>query len=202
MKKKMIIVTVLLALMVSSPLMAQEKPAIARDKITTNQMMQNIDSSMMKMKDMRQKIETTSNKKSQMKMMNNHMQMMQKMMAKMNMMGNQGGMNKQGTGQQGSMGQGMMNGNMQNMKGKQGAMNQQGATGQQGSISQGKMNGNMQNMKGQGGGMHGKMMKNCMMGNNMQMKGSLQTLEKKMEIMQEIMSGLMTQQKMMMKNIK
>ena len=133
-------VTVLLALMVSAPLMAQEKPATAKDKTTTNQMMQNIDSSMMKMKDMRQKIETTSNKKSQLKMMNNHMQMMQKMMAKMNMMGNLG---------------------------NQGAMNQQGAMGQQGSMGQGKMNGNMQNMKGQGGGMHGKMMKNCMMGNNM-----------------------------------
>ena len=202
--KKIMTLTILLALMIVSPLMAQKTAETAKDKTTTKQiMMQDVDSSMQKMKEMRQKIETTTNDKDRTKMMGNHMQMMQKMMTNMNMMGKQGSM-----GQMGSMGQ----------QAKMGAMNQNGKMAQGG--MKGGMQANasmpdrmammekrmamMQNMMGQGGmqggGMQGNMKMNCMKSKmmKMKMKNSVQTLEKKMDIMQEMMNGLMTQQKMMM----
>ena len=77
MKRKIILTTLFLALTVAYPVMAQQAHhAAGSDPATAQMNVENLDSSMMQMKEMRQKMNTTTDKTERKNLMGEHIQMM------------------------------------------------------------------------------------------------------------------------------
>jgi len=171
------------------PVMAQEDhhAAAADTSATAAVNTEKLDASMTQMKDMRQKMMTTTDKKTRKKLMGKNMQMMKNCMQMMSGMGmmNQGKM--MGQGNQGKM---MKQGQMM---GKQNT--EKLPMADRVSMMEKKM-AMMNNMMSQAGMMDGQGMMNCMSAktNN----DRVQLLEKKIQVMQEMMNGMLAQQELMM----
>ncbi|MBW2011575.1 MAG: hypothetical protein JRI32_08045 [Deltaproteobacteria bacterium] len=169
MKKKILTICLLLVLTTAFSVLAEEQPAASSAEQTPEMSMEKMDSSIMKMKEMRKKMEEEKNPAKQKELMHQHMQQMKDCM-------------------------GMMHGYGMMMRGKEGMMDGK-------DMSKMPMSDRMMRLEKMMG--HCPMMRHRGMMKGHKMSGTMCSpmfmMEKRMEMMQEMINGIMAQQKIMMK---